>query len=146
MKAIATLILLSALAASGCRNSCGERQGLFSRFRQSDDDHKPAAPCFTEGQPLARSNTGFGNPTPTGYPTGGSSAPIYTGPSFPNYPSYPTGDPLPYPSAPPRTNELPPPGSYIPTPGVPTTPYAVPRPIESSKSPAKAGAMTTGAK
>jgi hypothetical protein len=149
MKRIAILILLAAFASTGCRSNCGERQGLFSRFRNKDhDDAKPAAPancdCPPGGVPLAKGGTSFGNPA-IGFPTGNTGTPIYTGPSFPTYPA---GEPLPapFPTTQPRVDELPPPGGYIPSPGVPSTPYAVPRSIESSKSAPKAGGMTTGAK
>jgi len=145
MKRIHILILLGLFAATGC-NQCGERKGLFSRFRNKDDDHKPATPancdCPPGGVPLARGGTSFGNP-PVGFPTGNAGTPIYTGPSFPTYPA---GEPLPYPGSAPRVDELPPPGGYIPAPGVPSSPYAVPRPIESSKTAPKVGGMTTGAK
>jgi hypothetical protein len=145
MKRITTLILLGTLVATGCRNTCGERQGLFSRFRNKDhDEQKPAAAnCDCPGGvPLAKGGTSFGNPA-IGFPTGNTGTPIYTGPSFPTYPA---GEPLPYPSTQPRVDELPPPGGYIPAPGVPSTPYAVPRGVESGKTTPKVGGMTTGAK
>jgi len=139
MKRFTRLLFLGFIAVTGC-NQCGDRPKLFSRRDHSGDTHNAPLPC-PEGQAVGR-GTGYGN-LPPGYATGSVSGPIYTGPSYPSYPTYPAGDPLPYPSAPGRSDELPPPGSYIPSPGVPSAPYAIPRSIESGKAAPKAGGLTT---
>jgi hypothetical protein len=136
MKRLNSLLLIGFLAAVGC-NQCGDRPRLLSRRDNSADNHAPAPNCAL-GQPVGSSSgTGFGNPA-MGYPVA-NSGPIYTGPSLP---SYPQGDPLPYPS---RPDELPPPGGYIPSPGVPSAPYAIPKSVESGRVAPKAG-LTTGGK
>jgi hypothetical protein len=131
MKRIALILLFGFAMASVACNQCGERRRLFNRSKS-----ETPAPC-PSGLPVSM-GTGYGNPV-MGYPTGGSSAPIYTGPSFPTYPS---GDPIPTGGGSP--SELPAPGAYIPSPGVPSNPYAQPRSLDSNKSVPKVGGLTTG--
>ena len=129
------ILMLLIVSGIGCRQ-CGERQGLFSRLRDrldGDDDNRSDAlrgstgrDCGPDGRPVSRKGNGSGF---------GTGEVIYVGPS------YPAGQPQPYNS---RPDELPQPGGYIPSPGVPMNPYAQPRPVDSTKLLPKPGGTMTG--
>lgn len=117
---------------TGCRNSCGSRNGLFSRSQT------PCAPVSNSIQPC--SNSGGGGFFSLGHKKNKHQAPpadmmvlpgtvpTFTGVS--GVPVYPTGVPVPFstPSGVPSgtPNELPPPS--ISPPGVPESPFAAPIP------------------
>ena len=128
-------LLLLAFAPLGC-NTCGERQYLFPRLHErlsGDSDSSESRQsalgkeCGPDGHPVSRSKGGgFGN-----------GEVIYVGPAMP------VGQPYAQPYNP-RPDELPQPGGYIPSPGVPSNPYAQPRPVDSTKLLPKAGGTMTG--
>ena len=129
-RSLRVFLLLLVFAPLGC-NTCGERHYLFPRLHErlshDDENHDPrkvgTSKDCPDGHPVSRNN-GFGN-----------GEVIYVGPS------YPAGQPQPYN---PRPDELPLPGGYIPSPGVPQNPYAQPRPIDSTKLLPKTGGTMTG--
>lgn len=137
------LFLLFVFTAVGC-NQCGERRHLFPCLhdRMSRDDGPDntrdrdarrtgtGKECCPEGSAVSRNGASFGGET-LSYP--GNGGMIYSGPSYPMGQPYPSGNP--------RSDELPPPGSTIPSPGVP---YAPNRPIDSTKLQPKMGGMMTG--
>jgi hypothetical protein len=130
------------LAGLGC-HQCGDRPRLFGRFRDNDDDDRPRRfsdraldrdrdrECCDPSRPVARPSSGsFGQPI-MGNPVGIGGEIPYTGSI--GSPIYPGGGGTPiYPGTPTRSDELPPPGGYqpIPNPGLPSSPYATPRPTD----------------
>jgi len=137
---------LAVVVGMGCHH-CGEQSGLFSRFKKSTDSKLPVTedkdlcdPCKNGASQASRGRTGMMNGQPvswndTGMPYGSI------------MPSYPQGTTFPsLPAAPVTGNELPPPGGYqpIPSPGIPSSPYAVPRPADSSlQTVPRGGALST---
>jgi hypothetical protein len=153
------LVMLLALALTGCRQ-CGERRGLFDRFRNDDDDDAPRRrllgrresdvrrneecdPCRpvsrgSFGQPLLGQPVAMGNNL--GSPVGGPGLGTIPGgiiyPSGPGTPIFPGSS---------NPDELPPPGSYQPIPAtnLPTSPYAIPKATDSGRiSPPRTNTFT----
>lgn len=157
------LVLLLLSVATGC-HQCGDRPRLLSRLRDrhADDDrrgterlaHDPVRdasrdPCCDDTLPAPR-RTGFDG---AGYPLGGGpgrfvsplsgvpySDPIPLGGYPPTGPGTPYGSPIRI--GPSREDELPP-GTLIPSPGVPIAP---PRATDGTKlfSPLGGSGMVTG--
>ncbi len=132
-RSLAYFLILLGFTAVGC-NQCGERRKLFPRLNDAltRDDDEPSRldsrrngnkDCGPEGFPVSR-NGGYGGEV------------IYSGPS------YPAGQPY---RVNPRSDELPAPGGYIPSPGVPPYP-AIPRAIDSKLLPKTGGTMTGDSK
>ena len=129
-RSLRCFLMLLLFSGIGCRQ-CGERNYLFPRLRDrldgDEDDNRTGAlrngskDCGPDGRPVSRNGSGFGN-----------GEVIYVGPS------YPAGQPQPYN---PRPDELPQPGGFIPSPGVPFAPQ---RSIDSTKLLPKTGGTMTG--
>ncbi len=131
-RSLRCFLLLIAFAPLGC-NTCGERKYLFPLLheRLSGDEGSDSSrsatgkECGPNGHPVSRNNSGAGY---------GNGEVIYVGPAMP------AGQPYAQPYNP-RPDELPQPGGYIPSPGVPFAPQ---RPVDSTKLLPKPGGTMTG--